>query len=115
MRPRAVGGLEPDDVEQRELVELWHISRTALSNRCYTLGTMGYRSARLDWVVDEFLKAHPEVARKWICVWCERYLGVLANPDAVPVPAWMDGPTNSGHASPVPSRKRARSKNRTKK
>ena len=29
MRSRAAGGLEPDDDDQRELVELWHLSHGA--------------------------------------------------------------------------------------
>ena len=79
MREREVGGYEPDDVEQLELVELWHLSRTALAGTSYT------RSTRITWLVDEFIKKHqgePYVARKWIYVWAERNLGHLTAPDA---------------------------------
>lgn len=86
MRERAVGGYEPDDVEQRELVELWHVSRTAfaLGGDVPALlkqhGTP--RGARIAWVVDEFLKRHEgksNVKRKWIYVWCEAALGHLVD------------------------------------
>lgn len=75
MRPRAVGGFEPDDREQAELVELWHLSRTALS------GTgLDSRDDRIRWVCDAFLKEHkgePNVAHKWIYVWAVDNVGML--------------------------------------
>lgn len=75
MRPRAVGGLEPDDNDQRELVELWHLSRVALA------GTgLNSRGDRLRWVCDAFTKEHPDVARKWIYVWVADNLGLLVVP-----------------------------------
>lgn len=79
MRERAVGGYEPDENEQRELVELWHISRTALAGRKFD-GKNEERSARISWIVDEFLKAHtgePNIARKWIYVWVVDNIGPL--------------------------------------
>jgi hypothetical protein len=69
MRPRAVGGFEPDDRDQRELVELWHLSRIVRSARD--------RSGRLDWVVTEFCLEHPGCGRKWVYVWSEANLGRL--------------------------------------
>lgn len=74
MRPRAVGGFEPDDKDQAVLVELWHLSRTALS------GSTADRSARIAWIVDAFMREHgtePNVGRKWIYVWCVDNLGTL--------------------------------------
>lgn len=68
-----MGGYEPDDADQRELVELWHLSRTARPS--------GDRDARLQWLTDEFLRAHagePGVARKWVYVWSEANLGRIA-------------------------------------
>jgi hypothetical protein len=82
MRAREVGGYEPDDREQAELVELWHLSRTAHAGRAAEViakyGSL--RGARLAWAVDEFLKKHdgePNVARKWIYVWTETNVGLL--------------------------------------
>jgi len=73
MRPRVVGGFEPDTREQAELVELWHLSRTALS------GTgRNTRADRISWACDAFLKEHkdePNVARKWIYVWAVDNVG----------------------------------------
>lgn len=69
-----VGGFEPDDNDQRVLVELWHLSRTALS------GKPDGRSERIAWVVDAFMKDHgtePNVGRKWIYVWAVDNLGVM--------------------------------------
>ena len=90
MRPRAVGGFEPDDREQHELSELWHTSRTAIAlpgpEREALFAKHGSeRGARIAWIVDEFMRIHagePHVARKWIYVWCEEYLGrhVPVNP-----------------------------------
>jgi hypothetical protein len=110
MRPRAVGGLEPDDADQRELVELWHISRTALATGKFIDGRQ--RIARLEWVIAEFLKAHPEVARKWVYVWCSEFLGLIAYPEPVDGGRiqWPDGPTTAAHAKPVPKPKRSRKK-----
>lgn len=75
MRSRAVGGYEPDDKDQAELVELWHLSRTALA------GTgLDARDHRLQWVCDTFMKEHagePHVAYKWIYVWAVDNLGLL--------------------------------------
>jgi len=70
MRPRAVGGLEPDDEEQRVLVHLWHLSRTGLSHK----NPLTW-SDRVDWVVEMFLSEHPTVARKWVYNWCVDNLG----------------------------------------
>jgi hypothetical protein len=83
MRAREVGGYEPDDREQTELVELWHLSRTALAGRTSAMIAMSgfsLRSARINWCVDEFLKKHdgePHVARKWIYVWAVDNLGLM--------------------------------------
>lgn len=75
MRSRAVGGYEPDDKEQAELVELWHLSRTALA------GTgLDARDHRLQWTLDSFLKAHasePNVKSKWVYVWLIENIGQL--------------------------------------
>lgn len=71
MRPRAVGGYEPDNDEQRELVDLWHLSRTALA-----CDPDQSRNARLRWVVDEYMKLHPDVGRKWVYVWAVDNLGL---------------------------------------
>lgn len=74
MRPRAVGGFEPDDKDQAVLVALWHLSRTALSGK-----PCGH-SDRITWIVDAFLREHgtePNVGRKWIYVWCTDNLGQL--------------------------------------
>lgn len=79
MRPREVGGLEPDDTEQKELVELWHLSRLVTLDR----------NTRITWVVDEYCNAYPSAPRKFIYVWCERYLGRLTDPDAITMPAWL--------------------------
>jgi len=76
MRPRAVGGYEPDEAEQRELVGLWHLSATAVLSGL-NFGIV--RSARIDWVVQTFLREHatePNVARKWVYCWCVENLGV---------------------------------------
>lgn len=87
MRARAVGGLEPDEAEQRELVQLWHLSRTGLSRPLFSAPLSqpgcGYvpppdRAERIAWVVDMFLREHPNVGRKWVYVWCEAELGRLA-------------------------------------
>ena len=98
MRPRAVGGYEPDDTDQAKLVELWHLSRTALSGKPCTRGD------RLEWVVQMFMQESNGgigVARKWIWVWCVDNLGLIF--------VAADGPTN---ARTVP--KRAVSKKRAK-
>lgn len=83
MRAREAGGLEPDDAEQRELTELWHISRTALSGKVDT------KSARREWVIDQFLRGHPDVARKWVHEWVWSQLGYLTTGDPIPEPGWM--------------------------
>jgi hypothetical protein len=73
VRPRAVGGFEPDDKDQQILVELWHLSLTALSGSGNTS-----RDNRLQWVIDSFMKEHgkePNVAHKWIYVWCVDNIG----------------------------------------
>jgi hypothetical protein len=84
MRAREAGGYEPDDREQHELSELWHLSRTAIalpgSERRALLDKHNgsERSARLYWVITEFLNAHigePNVAHKWIYNWCVEHLG----------------------------------------
>jgi hypothetical protein len=81
MREREVGGYEPDDRDQAELVELWHLSRTALAGQTAAMiakSGFSLRSARLNWCIDEFLKTHngePHVARKWVYVWAEANLG----------------------------------------
>lgn len=84
MRPRKVGGYEPDVAEQNELHELWHMARGfafADKNAAELIEKHGsVRGARIAWVVDEFLKKHasePHVARKWVYVWCEEHVGVL--------------------------------------
>ncbi len=78
MRARAVGGLEPDEKEQAELVELWHLSRTALASSANAPGFLATsRTDRIRWAVDEFCKAHPSVARKWPYVWAVDNLGLL--------------------------------------
>lgn len=81
MREREVGGYEPDDTEQKELHELWFMSRGAGDNIAELLAKHGtMRGVRIAWVVDAFLKKHdgePNVKRKWIYVWCEAYLGHL--------------------------------------
>lgn len=109
MRPRASGGMEPDDTDQKVLVEFWHISRV--------FGTD--RQVRLGWIVDHFLAIHPDAGRKWVYVWCERYLGRLVDPDpfeggmAGDQGGWPEGPTSDAHtqkgahlASSVPKRAR---------
>ncbi len=83
MRPRAVGGFEPDDREQHELSELWHTSRTAVSRpeperRALIEKHGSERGARIAWIVDEFMRAHegePNVKFKWVYNWCVEYLG----------------------------------------
>jgi hypothetical protein len=118
MRPRASGGFEPDDLEQVKLVELWHLSRTALAHcRTEDGAQAAYsRSAQLTWVVDNFLTEHPDVGRKWIYVWCERYLGRVVDPDPIPVPPGMQELCQlDADARTVPTRpKRSRSKKRAK-
>lgn len=75
MRPRAAGGQEPDDVEQAILVDLWHLSRTVVSDLPYR--DDGNRMARLTWVVNAFVKTHPEVPRKFVYIWSQDNLGHL--------------------------------------
>lgn len=79
MRPREVGGWEPDDDDQRELVELWHLSRVAISGKRPDGGRYAsQRNDRIGWVVAEFCKIHanePNVARKWIYVRAVENLG----------------------------------------
>lgn len=87
MREREVGGYEPDDNDQRNLVELWHLSRTALA------GTgLDSRSDRIRWVCDAFMKEHknePNVAYKWIYVWAVDNLGLAVEARTVTVKdAW---------------------------
>ncbi len=114
MRPRTVGGLEPDDGEQRELVDLWLLAKG--------FAPAG-RTAKLLWVVDEFMARYPDAGRKWVYVWSERYLGRMVDPDPVPgtegqvevramtVPkrsmSWLYGPTNASRAR-APRKKRAK-------
>lgn len=45
---------------ERELLDLWRISRTALSD------TAASRFDRLQWTVAEFVKAHPDQPRKQV-------------------------------------------------
>jgi hypothetical protein len=106
LRPRASGGFEPDDTDQAVLVEFWHVSRVFGPDR----------QVRLGWVVDHFLAIYPEIARKWIYVWCERYLGRMVDPDPIQIPADMQALCQSStDARTVPSRsKRSRSKKRAK-
>lgn len=76
MRPRFAGRYEPDDANRRELVELWHLSRTACSG--------GDRYARLEWLTGEFLRAHAadlDVPRKRVFAWAEANLGGIAMVD----------------------------------
>lgn len=78
MRKREVGGYEPDDAEQAELVELWHLSRTALAGQLS--GNTCDREARIRWCVDQFLDKHqhtPNVAGKWVHNWAVNNLGLL--------------------------------------
>lgn len=84
MRPRAVGGFEPDDRDQHTLSELWHISRTAIAlpgperQALLDKHNGSERSARIAWVVDQFLREHgsePNVKHKWVYNWCIEYLG----------------------------------------
>jgi hypothetical protein len=81
MRPRAVGGFEPDERDQLALLELWHLSRTALA------GTgLDAREHRLQWTIDAFLKEHghePNVTHKWIYVWAVDNLGTLTTGEPV--------------------------------
>lgn len=88
MRAREVGGYEPDDREQNELHELFALARGAAfagKNAAELIAKHGsVRGAQIEWVVDEFLKAHagePNVARKWIYVWCVDRLGIPFEPD----------------------------------
>ena len=83
MRPRSVGGFEPDDRDQHELHELWHTSGTAIAlpgpeRRALLERHGGERGARLHWVVEQFLREHagePNVAHKWVYTWSEANLG----------------------------------------
>lgn len=99
MRPRAVGGLEPDEADQSELVELWHLSRVALAGMSLphqhwsTMYAGSERHWRIDWVISKFLEAHPGVARKWVYVWCEAQLGRLTSGDPVEVVGPSDDPS----------------------
>lgn len=77
MRPRAAGGYEPDETEQRELTELWHLGATAVARAA---DRSAARLDRLTWVVGAFMKKHeggPNVARKWIWVWAVDNLGLI--------------------------------------
>jgi len=86
MRERAVGGWEPDDTEQHELVELWHVSRIAFAGKDAAELIAKHGSvfgARIAWIVDEFLKKHqgePHVVNKWIYVWAVENLGHFTTP-----------------------------------
>ena len=74
MKRRVVGGWMPDEAEQMELVQLWHVSRTALSGKACS------RVDRIDWLVTEFLDAHrdePNVARKWVYCWAIDNIGII--------------------------------------
>ncbi len=99
MRPRPAGGYEPDDRDRAELVELWHLSRTAVAlpgeeRQALFERHGGERGARIAWVVDRFVKAHagePGVAHKWVRVWSVENLGrqldlaaAPADPDLFP-------------------------------
>lgn len=93
MRPRPAGGYEPDDRDRAELVELWHLSRTAVAlpgeeRQALFERHGGERGARIAWVVDQFVKAHagePGAARKWVYVWSVENLGRQLDLAAVPV------------------------------
>lgn len=78
MRPRSVGGYEPDDTEQAELHELYRLS----------LGQqLADRHKRVEYAIKWFLRTHigePHVAYKWVYVWAERHLGHIVSPDPVP-------------------------------
>lgn len=77
MRPREVGGFEPDEAEQAELTELWHLGATALS---MAADRSRARLERLQWVVDAFMAKHqgePNVARKWVWIWSADNLGLI--------------------------------------
>ena len=71
MKPRSVGGLEPDENEQLELINYYHLARTALCDQPgYQYGSpLKQKTMRIDYAVSEFVKAHPDVARKWPYVW----------------------------------------------
>jgi len=82
MRAREAGGYEPDNRDQTELVELWHLSRTAFAGQAAeAIAKVGsLRGARIEWCVTEFLRAHngePHVARKWVYVWAVDNLGLM--------------------------------------
>jgi hypothetical protein len=83
VRPRAAGGYEPDEAEQQELVSYYHTARTALAGMRNADGnTIDTRSNRVNYAVDEFIKAHahaaPAIARKWVYVWATDNLGLIA-------------------------------------
>jgi hypothetical protein len=113
MRSRASGGYEPDDRDQAELVELWHLSRAAvalprLEREALFARHGSERSARLNWVVDQFLARHvgeSGVARKWVYVWAERNLRPVSL-DA------SNSPPLGGEGRPVRGRGRGRGRGR---
>ena len=75
MRPREVGGFEPDEREQRELTDLWSLSRTALAGTGFD-----DREHRLRWTVDSFMKLKagtPNLAYKWVWNWSSDNLGLI--------------------------------------
>lgn len=81
MRPRPVGGYEPDDAEQLELVQMWHLSRTALAGKKTHDGySVDTPMLRRQWVIDTFLKEHPGTPRKWVAVWVTDNLGHFTRP-----------------------------------
>ena len=80
MRTREAGGYEPDDRDQTELVELWHLSASAGQAAEAIAKSGSLRGARIEWCVTEFLRAHngePHVARKWVYVWAVDNLGLM--------------------------------------
>lgn len=81
MRARAVGGYEPDDDDQAELSRYFLLARTALSGMKNADGrSIDNRTNRINYAVDEFIKAHahaaPAIARKWVYVWAVDNLGL---------------------------------------
>lgn len=119
------GGYEPDELEQTEIVELWHLSKTALaydSNPDSTdlvpsvrweeklrerFGSV--RRARISWVVEEFVRANvgkPNVAAKWIYCWAIDNLGLIASAGTI-AETYRAPPKDPGRVSrPKYTRKR---------
>jgi hypothetical protein len=84
VRPRKVGGWEPDDREQHELHELYRVARVALSGRhALDGGPADTPKGRRDYAINEFMRAHagePNVKFKWVYEWVQRNVGHLTMP-----------------------------------